>query len=179
MRMLLAAFSMAILFFALIEILLAQPIPWWLYALVGVAFAAALLRRRPLWDQRKRLIVLALVWTVLATLYLVPWTTRRPFLRRLYSIRPGMTEGEVRRIMAGYMEGTGWEAPSSLRYSPARTIDDPISSPVATVGTSPSGELAINNALVFRHSNDGAFNADWGVVNFSRGRVVGVYFSPD
>ena len=44
---------------------------------------------------------------------------------------------------------------------------------------STAGEFALRDALVFRHSNRGRFNSDWGIVSLSNGRVARVEFSPD
>ncbi len=93
---------------------------------------------------------------MIAALYLIPWTTRKPFLWALDSVKPGMTLTEVRQAMAGYMEGTGWRYPGSV-----------------------GGEISIQGAVVFRHSDDPQFNADFGIVYLANGRVTHVEFSPD
>jgi hypothetical protein len=94
----------------------------------------------------------------------VPWTSRKPFLGRLNKLQAGMTEMQVRAMMAGFKEGTGWPTAPGSR-SPA--------------GTNTNGQLALANSLVFRHSDDGRFNSDWGVVEFKDGRVIRVQFMPD
>src|SRR5687767_2408535 len=105
--------------FALAEVLLALPIGWWLYlSLVGL-FAIALLRLKPISAQIRQVLVFAVVTTLIAALYIVPWSSRKPFLKALYSIQPGLTEAEARQIMKGYMEGTGW--PAVYGGSPAGT----------------------------------------------------------
>jgi hypothetical protein len=89
-----------------------------------------------------------------------------------------MREDEVRNIMAGYMEGTGWPAVYGGESHGEGIVNDPGSGssyPASEV----DGELAIKNSLVFRHSDDGAYNSDWGIVTFEEGRVVSVDFSPD
>ena len=167
-----------------VELLLHYPVAWWLYLSVVLVFAAGLVRRRPVRAQLGRLGAVAAVVAVAATLYLVPWTTRKPFLRDLASVQIGMTEAEVRQVMAGYLEGTGWPASpfGTSDGSPAgargRLTDLGSGSRYATAATE-SGELAIEISLVFRHSDDGAFNADWGIVSFADGRVMNVEFSPD
>jgi hypothetical protein len=47
------------------------------------------------------------------------------------------------------------------------------------MGSTAAGEMSLQNSVVFRHSDDGRFNSDWGIVEFQDGRVVGVRFSPD
>jgi hypothetical protein len=72
-----------------------------------------------------------------------------------------MTLNEARGIMAGYKEGTGVPAVPSAD------------------GQEALGEFTIQDALVFRHSDEPAYNADWGIVYFRDGRVTRVEFSPD
>ena len=172
-----AGFALAL--FGLCEVGMAYPVAWWLYLTVTVMFAATLIRPVALRSQVGRLGVLAAVVAFVTVLFLVDWTTRKPFLRDLARVRVGMTEAEVRRIMGRYMEGTGW--PASPFDTPTNTGTLSIlgsSSQYATT-TSPDGHMVIRDSLVFRHSLDGAFNSDWGIVSFSSGRVVGVEFSPD
>jgi hypothetical protein len=98
---------------------------------------------------------------VAAILYLTPWSSRNAFLKDLYSIKPGMTVTEGQVIMRGYIPGTGFP-----------------SNPLAET-SGPGGELTIQGALVFRHSQEPANNADWGIVNLRDGRVTSVEFSAD
>jgi hypothetical protein len=153
--------SLALLFFAAIEVFFEFPVNGWLYLIVTAMFAAGLLSSRAPRYRRARLVAFAAICLVVALLYGVPWTSRNGFLKRLYSIRPGMTKRDARAVMAGYMEGTGWPAnPFVASHEPA-------------------GELAIEGALVFRHSDDPAYNSDWGIVHFRHGRVTEVEFSGD
>lgn len=171
--------SMALTLLALGELVLAYPAPWWAYLSVAIMFAATLIRPVSVRSQIGRLGALASIVAVVAALYFIDWTTRKPFLRDLDRIRGGMTEAEVRDIMGRYTEGTGWPAiPGSSTNLPGTLNILGIDSQYSTE-TSPSGQLTIRDSLVFRHSNDGAFNSDWGIVSLSRGRVVGVEFSPD
>jgi hypothetical protein len=120
------------------------------------------------------------VIAVIAPLYFVDWTTRKPFLRDLARVHVGMTEAEVRRIMGRYMEGTGWPAlPGSDPSNASGTLNIAGSASQYATETSPSGHMVIRDSLVFRHSNSGAFNSDWGIISLSSGRVARVEFSPD
>jgi hypothetical protein len=171
--------SIALALLALCELGLASPVAGWLYLAVGVVFTAALARPVAVRSQLGRLGVLVGILAVIAALYFVDWTTRKPFLRDLARVRVGMTEAEVRRIMGRYMEGTGWPAiPGSSSNAPG-TLNIVGSDSQYSTDTSPSGQLVIRDSLVFRHSNDGAFNSDWGIISLSSGRVVRVEFSPD
>lgn len=172
--------SIALALLALCELGLAYPVAWWLYLAVTIAFAAGLIRPAAMRRQIGRLSALASLITVVATLYFVDWTTRKPFLRDLDRIRVGMTEAEVRRIMGRYLEGTGWPAnPFDPSTNATSTLTDLGSGSQYSTTASPSGEMVVRDSLVFRHSNDGAFNSDWGIISFAGGRVVGVEFSPD
>jgi hypothetical protein len=112
----------------------------------------------------------------LVVLYAVPWNSRKVFLHDLDKVRTGMSVEEVESIMGTYMKGTGWPA------GPASSSDT-----LTEVGTgirvrtsvSPSGELEVDDSIVYRHSNDAAFNSDWGIVKFKDGKVVETVFMPD
>ena len=172
--------ALALALFAFCEVGMGYPVAWWLYLLVGIAFAAALIRLVPVRSQLARVGVLAVVIAVIAALYFVDWTSRKPFLRDLARVHVGMTEVEVRHIMARYMEGTGWPAvPGSSPSNAPGTLNIAGSASQYSTETSSSGEMVIRDSLVFRHSNDGAFNSDWGIISLSSGRVVSVQFSPD
>ncbi len=149
---------------ALLELLVAIPLPRWLYLGAVLFFLSCGLLGIALDPSRRRTIRttagLLLVVATLAVLHLVPWSSRKPFLNCLNRIQVGMTQAEVERIMADYMRGTGWPA---NRLADANAV----------------GEFAIANSIVFRHSNDGDFDSDWGVVSFRDGKVVSVEFMPD
>jgi hypothetical protein len=171
--------AIALGLFAVCEIGMAYPVAWWLYLSVAVGFAAGLIRPVPVRSQLAGIGALLAVIAVIAALYLVEWTTRKPFLHDLARIRVGMTETEVRHIMGRYMEGTGWPASPYDTHTNSGTLSLVGSSSQYSTTTSPGGHMVIRDSLIFRHSNDGAFNSDWGVVSISHGRVVRVEFSPD
>jgi hypothetical protein len=181
MRVALITFAGIVLaLLALYEVGMSYPVAWWLYLCVAIAFAIGLIRRVSLRRQLPRLGALAAVLAVILVLYVVEWSTRKPFLRDFDRIRPGMTETQVRDIMGRYMEGTGWPAnPFDTRTNAISTLTDVGSGAQYSTATSPAGEMVIRDALVFRHSNDGAFDSDWGIILLSSGRVVSVQFSPD
>ena len=165
--------------FALAEIGLAWPVAWWLYLVLVAAFAVALLRRRPLAAQRPQVMAFAVVSTLIGVLYLVPWTSRKPFLRDLYSIEVGMDEAQVRQIMAGYIEGTGWPARAPGATQDVQQVIDPMGGGTYATARTAAGDMGVVDSIVFRHSTDAHFNSDWGIVKFQARRVVHVSFSPD
>ncbi|MBX3733371.1 MAG: hypothetical protein KF791_12340 [Verrucomicrobiae bacterium] len=164
--------SLTVMLFAYVEVVLTWPLPGWLYLGTAIGFAIALFDGSA---PRRRVLPMAAFAGILALLHAVPWTSRKPFLKDLGRIRPGMTEAEVRRIMGRYLEGTGWSSPSG--DSGTLTLLD--SGGSLAVGVSPQGELALQESLVFRHSNSPRFNSDWGILTMQGGRVRGVRFSPD
>lgn len=167
--------SLALL--AAVETLLFIPVSGWYYLCVAVLFALGLFRWGSLVAQRDRAPWFAACLILLAGLHFVPWSSRKPFLRDLHRIRPGMTEVEARRIMARYVEGTGWPSPVDGRRTDGSLQHDLGATP--PTNSTPQTELALRDALVFRHSTHPAFNSDWGIVKLKHGRVTGVSFSPD
>lgn len=167
---------MALAFFASAELLLAMPVAWWLYVLLIPMFAFGLYERGPFRERRTSWAHFGVAVAMMAALHFVPWTTRKPFLRDLDRVQAGMTEAEVRRIMARYLEGTGW--PAMPQGGPG-TLTDLGSGGTHRTTVSTNGDMALRDSLVFRHSTDGRFNSDWGIVKMDGGRVTGVSFSPD
>jgi hypothetical protein len=97
---------------------------------------------------------------VIFTISRIDWNTRKPFLRDLNSIEMGMSTDDVENIMAGYIQANdGANKPSSE--------------------SSLSGDSSSSDTLVFRHTNLGWGDSDWGIVTFKEEKVVEVYFSPD
>lgn len=169
---------------------------------LAVAFAALLEIGAAVCASVKMFVVYGLFWTVVITpfllrrpigvkfgvyaglilglviLYLVPWNSRKPFLGNLDKVQIGMTADQVESIMGRYMKGTGWPAiPGSP--TPTGQLVEVGSGITMATANSPSGELVIQDSITYRHSNDGAFNSDWGVVKFKDGKVVAKEFMPD
>ena len=162
-----------------VEVLLGFPITWWIYLAFMLGCGLALSMPNSFSNQYARIASLLVIAVVLATLYLVPWTTRKPFLHDLYSIQPGMTEAQAREIMTGYMEGTGWPPYSADEPHQEMTLDVPGFDAPFTAVVSEKGDLMLRGNIVFRHSNDGSMNSDWGVVTIDNSKVVSVAFSRD
>jgi hypothetical protein len=167
---------MALAFFACAELLLAMPVAWWLYVLLIPMFAFGLHENGEVPGQRGSWKHFGVAMVLVAALHFVPWTSRKPFLRDLHRVQAGMTESEVRLIMGRYAEGTGWPA---MPEGGSGTLTDLGSGGTHRTKVSTNGDLALRDALVFRHSTDGRFNSDWGIVKLDEGRVTGVSFSPD
>lgn len=157
------------------EILLAMPLPVWFYGLSG---ALVIL---PVVIPPSRLSALVAVVLVgfLIAFHLVPWTSRKPFLGQLNKVQTGMTETQVRVIMTGYKEGTGWPAAPWQPTGSAGTLETAGSSNTFRTVTDTNAQLALADSVVFRHSDDGRFNSDWGVVEFKDDRVIRIQFMPD
>ncbi len=105
-----------LVFFGLIEIGMGEPVTAGIYLPLAIVFSGAIGLKRPIVEHPKRLAALVAVNAVILALFLVPWTTRKPFLRHLYSIKPGMSVDEVRKIMAGVVEETYEEPGGSLAF---------------------------------------------------------------
>jgi hypothetical protein len=147
------------------------------YGLFWTAALLPFLVRRP---SIPRWAVYAVLLVSLAILYAIPWNSRKPFLRDLAKVEFGMTEAEVEAIMGHYMKGTGWPAPDFWERSSGPGQLAVASSGITfATSVSPSGELALDDSIVYRHSDKGAFNSDFGVVTFEDGRVVSTTFLPD
>lgn len=105
-----------------------------------------------------RAIVIAVAALVIAR---IDWTVEKEFVRTLHRIELGMSEDQVREIMANYPEGTGW--PSNPHDERSR----------------PGEELRVADQLIFRPTTKSG-DANWGMVKIGEnGRVVAVEFSPD
>lgn len=163
-QLLLGCALLMVAFAGFAELLLLMPLPLWTYSLAAMLAAAGLVPTSGSRHRAARWGGLALVLVMLAILHAVPWSSRKVFLRDLSRVKPGMTEAEVRRVMEGYIEGTGWPLPHGGEGGD---------------GASSPGELRLLDGLVFRHSELPRFNSDWGVVTFSNGVARSVEFLPD
>ncbi len=164
-----------VLLAAMFEILAFMPLPGWFYLLCIAVLAGAGLALR---TTQVRLAILAGT-LLLGCLHLVPWSSRKPFLRDLANIKPGMSLEEVRSVMARYVEGTGWPA-NPFTEDRGGVLREAGTDREFQIEANTAGEMAIQNSLVFRHNpDDGRFNSDWGVVEFSNNRVIKVSFLPD
>lgn len=131
-------------------------LPWLLSAIaVGSVVGWLGLPERAWWP---RAVVLAVLLAAMFGIRAINWNSRKPFLRDLYSLRRGMVRSEVERRMGHHLQGTGW---------PANPMTDQ------------PGELVFPETVVYRHTNEGWGNSDWGVVEYDSDRVVKVEFMPD
>ena len=169
---------LAYLLFALIVIL-----P--LFALINAPFHKVLLITYSLF-----------IFTVIVV-HSVPWTSRHHFVHNLGRIRAGryvdreepgmivlarrdgqgMTFADVEQIMQGYplLANGKWYRPLREVYNPQIPFKaDYVSDPNARKELS-----IIDGRASYRHSGAGAFNADFGWVDFQDGHVVRTRFLPD
>lgn len=169
---------LAVAIATLLEIGIALPPSASMYTVYGIFLTGVLapfLFRHP--TRIKYGIYFGLI-VCLVILYFVPWNTRKPFLRDLDKVQIGMTVDQVENIMGRYITGTGWPVMPGAS-SPTGQLIDVASGITLATSNSPSGEILIRDSITYRHSNDGAFNSDWGVVRFSNGFVVAKEFMPD
>jgi hypothetical protein len=136
---------------------------YWQFVVMYMAFwllvGALLATGRSL---RDKLLILGLFVLVLGSVRFVDWNSRKPFLRKFYSLQEGMTAEEVDQIMSGYMKANGGGPPQSQdQYE----FDE-------------QGEI-VTGWVTYRHTNEGWGDSDWGVVTFENGRVVHRRFLPD
>lgn len=130
--------------------------------------------------RRTKIQLLSFCLFAIAMLWLIPLGSRQPFLSDLSSVQPGMTRAQVKAIMGQYMQGTGWPAnPFSSSDGSTDSLTEIGSDSIYQTKNNAQGEMEIVDSLVYRHSDDGAYNADWGVIRFKNGRVVSVEFMPD
>ena len=106
------------------------------------------------------------------------YTSRKAFLRDFYSIKVGMSQNEVQSIMGKYITGTGWPA-YGMNPGDHGELAEAGSNREFQTTANQQGELELRNSVVYRHSRDGRYDSDWGVVKFENGRVVGIEFLPD
>ncbi len=164
--------------FAFYENVWGTPVEWWLYVPLIVLFAVGLLRRQSLLEQRSRILALIALMAAMAVIHTAPLNGLKPFLRNLYSIQPGMTEVDVRRIMGQYPEGTGWPVIYGGNPPGTGTLNDLGTGDAYAAGSTPDGELTLNDSIVFRPSAEPG-DSNWGIVTFKDGKVTGVSFSHD
>jgi hypothetical protein len=133
-----------------------------IYAAFWILIGALLLVGSP---RREKLLILGLLVVALLSVRFVDWNSRKPFLKDLYRVQEGMTVEQVEQIMGHHMVGSGWPA-------------DPLGLPTrsAVAGTE---DLTQPDRLVYRHTNEGWGNSDWGEIRFQEGRVVEIRFLPD
>ncbi|MBW3622541.1 MAG: hypothetical protein KY468_03930 [Armatimonadetes bacterium] len=172
----------ALLMLALMEAMASYLVPGFVYLAFALTFSLVyrLLFWRP--SKKQNYTVLLTLFTFLAAMHFIPWSPSKPFLKRLAQIEPGMTVAQVEGIMHGYLRGMGskWEIPPpppgqgpalSYEYTDPARFNEWI--------RQNGGRARFKGDLVYRHSNDGAFDSDMGFVNFRKGRVVKVRFMAD
>ena len=140
-------------------------------ALVILGMAAPLMVLRFHWSQAVAAVVLV---AGIYAVSLIPWTTRKPFLRDLARVKMDMTLKQVEGIMSAYQTGAGWGGAQSeipgVTFTSARKTGY-----AGKIG--PDGTFT--GSITFRHSDLTIYKGDFGVVNFRQGKVVGIGFPPD
>jgi len=108
--------------------------------------------------------LLGVAAAAVAALVSTPWHPRKAFVHDLESVRPGMTVEQVEQRMGRYMKGVGtkWGEQAVPAY--------------------PEGEARKHATFTMYYrwnATDGAYDSDWGRVDFEAGRVKDVEFLPD
>lgn len=139
-------------FYAFWEVLAAVPVPGaWYASGLGLLWAAmagaALVAGRGGW--RRMMLVGGVTSALVVGLFLVPWTSRKRFVRTLDRVEVGMTRVEAREVMQPYRAYV------------------------------PNGAVSPGTTETYRHSEEGRFNSDFGMVHYEEGRVSQVKFLPD
>ena len=151
---------------------------WDFYALYAIVISVLL---SPLIFRRFSGLKLVLYFCFLFSLVMLhcaPWTSRKTFVADLYSLRPGMSIAEVDQRMSVYLKGTG--LPSlPVRLSAATNLTDLSTGNSYRLSDGETGSGNLQTALVYRHSTEGRFNGDWGIVQVHSGRVMSISFSMD
>jgi hypothetical protein len=105
-----------------------------------------------------------------------PARSRAEFLGDFSTISVGMAEGDVERVLAHYMKGSNWVPPPEMTSTWEFRI---AGSPNVYQARVNEGQVELVGCTIYRHSDDGAYDSDWGIVCFSAGRVSSSEFSPD
>jgi hypothetical protein len=129
----------------------------------GLLFLPFLLVNR----TRAKWVLAGLFLVAVLGIHLIPWNTRKVFLRDLRDIRTGMTAVEVDRIMGR------WLSRSESGEPPDRSDASlPAAAPGAALSRMPQSKA-------YRHSQASRFRSDLGVVRFTNGHVAAVEFLSD
>jgi hypothetical protein len=161
---------------ALWEAFVRYPLPLLVYAVYGGLSVTVLFF---LWRPISLRAAVAVPLVIgLFVMYAVPWTSRKAFVRDLHKIKPGMSVSQADTIMSHYIFGSGWPFCPSPASEPASALQVPLGCELAEglprPPPPPEGEQRI-----YRHSDDPAFDSDWGIVSIQDGHVVRVEFSAD
>ena len=127
--------------------------------------------------SRSKLAVYLTFICCLVILHQVPWSSRKPFLRDLRRIKPGMTVAEVEAIMAKYVGQPGLSPWPTQTHGPRREY--PVYSSAVEQGPAPDENDDTLYYLEYRHTEHGDFYGDEGIVHFEKGKVSRVRFLPD
>ena len=120
---------------------------------IALFIILGLLAAVPFLYGRRRIVQIALPIALLCAMLavqFVDWDSRKPFLRALHRVEPGMTVSEVDAIMAGYLR------------SPAQA-------------SSADGESVVG----YRHTTEGWGDSDIALIRFAGSRVTSREFLPD
>ena len=99
--------------------------------------------------------------------------TRKTFVEDLASLQIGFTKEQVEKIMGNYLKGTNWKLfGSNITIPGTKRVN-------FEVDTSKTDQLTLKNCDVYRHSNDGAYDSDWGIVCYQNDIVEYIDYAQD
>lgn len=124
-------------------------------------------------------VIHSLFLLTITILWFSPIESRQPFLRDLASVQPGMTPVQVNAIMGKYWKGTNWRRTPFPSTSVAPEVFSEVGGLAQPIRTDSWGRKQFIDSITYRHSDEAEYNADFGVVSFSNGRVNEVEFLPD
>ncbi len=100
--------------------------------------------------------------------------TRGYFLSQLGKVQPGMSRKQVEKIMSAYVKGTNWphSPATSMKVVGSRRVD-------YELDPTKKDQLTLKDCDVFRHSDEGKYDSDWGIVCYKDEEVAWTDFAPD
>lgn len=101
------------------------------------------------------------------------YDSRYTFLADLDKVKIGFSKNDVEKIMGKYFKGTNWPASGKQITIPGTKREK------FEVDTTKTDQLTLKYCDVYRHSNEGKYDSDWGIICYKDGSVDYVDFAAD
>jgi len=101
------------------------------------------------------------------------YDSRNTFLADLYRLKIGDSKDKVDEIMGKYLKGTNWPTSGKQITIPGTKREK------FEIDTSKTDQLTLKNCEVFRHSNEGKYDSDWGIICYKNNIVEYLDFAHD